>query len=151
MVLALVIGGVCGTASFVYYKILFWSLEFFWHTLPQMIVVDKWPEWAYVFWIPLVGFAMALGVGLTVVYLGEPGDLPYTVKCVHERAYVAMSHVIPMVSTKTPKECIALSRFRNSSDSYDCGIFTLLGLCIAIQHCWWGLARTGGSASCDLR
>ena len=73
MVLATVIGGVCGTAAFVYYKILFWILEFVWHTLPQMIVVDKWPEWTYVLWIPLVAFIMAIGVGLTVVYMGEPG------------------------------------------------------------------------------
>ena len=97
LVLALVIGAVCGIAAYVYYTILFWLLEFVWHTLPEMVVVDKWPEWAYVLWIPLVGFTMALGVGLTVVYMGEPGDLPYTVKCVHEQAYVAMSHVMPMV------------------------------------------------------
>lgn len=97
-ILALVIGTVCGVAAFVYYKILFWLLEFVWHTLPEMIIVDKWPEWAYVLWIPLVGFTMAIGVGLTVVYMGEPGDLPYTIKCVHEQAYVAMDHVMPMVS-----------------------------------------------------
>ena len=42
---------------------------------------------------------MAFGVGLTVVYIGEPGDLAYTIKCVHEKAYVAMSHVMPMVRT----------------------------------------------------
>ena len=97
IVLALIIGIVCGVACFIYYKILFVSTEFVWHTLPEMIVVDKWPEWAYVLWIPLVGFLMAIGVGLTVVYMGEPGDLPYTVKCVHDKAYVAMSHVMPMV------------------------------------------------------
>jgi hypothetical protein len=100
IVLASVIGTVCGVASFVYYTILFWLLEFVWHTLPEMIVVGKWPEWAYVLWIPLVGFLMAIGLGLTVVYMGEPGDLPYTVKCVHDKAYVAMSHVMPMVRRK---------------------------------------------------
>lgn len=96
-VLALIIGIVCGVGAFVYYRILFWLLEFVWHTLPKMVVVGKWPEWAYVLWIPLVGFLMAVGVGLTVVYMGEPGDLPYTVKCVHEHAYVSMGHVMPMV------------------------------------------------------
>ena len=69
-----------------------------WHTLPELIVIDKWPEWAYVLWIPIIGFTMALGVGLTVKYMGEPGDLAYTIKCVHDKAYVAMSHVMPMVS-----------------------------------------------------
>jgi hypothetical protein len=97
IVLAFVIGVVCGTASFVYYKILFWVLEFVWHTLPELVVVDKWPEWAYVLWIPLVGFTMALGVGSTVAFMGEPGDLASTIKCVHDKAYVAMSHVMPMV------------------------------------------------------
>ena len=98
IVLSFAIGVVCGIACFVYYKILFWVLECVWHTLPDQVVVDKWPEWAYVLWIPLVGFIMALGVGLTVKYIGEPGDLAYTIKCVHDKAYVAMSHVLPMVS-----------------------------------------------------
>jgi hypothetical protein len=98
-VLAVVIGAVCGTAAYVYYTILYWLMEYVWHTLPQQIVVGHWPEWAYVLWIPLVGVLMAFGVGLTVVYIGEPGDLAYTIKCVHEKAYVAMSHVMPMVRT----------------------------------------------------
>ena len=98
VVLALTIGIVCGTAAYLYYTVLFWLLEFVWHTLPeQILVVPYWPEWSYVLYIPLVGFTMAIGVGLTVVYLGEPGDLPYTIKCVHDKAYVAMSHVMPMV------------------------------------------------------
>lgn len=96
-VVALVIGVVCGVAAYLYYTALFWFLEYVWHTLPQQVVVNKWPEWAYVLWIPLVGFTMAIGVGVTVVFMGEPGDLPYTIKCVHEKAYVAMSHVMPMV------------------------------------------------------
>jgi hypothetical protein len=100
IVLAVVIGVVCGVACFVYYTFLFWAMEFVWHTLPQLIIVDNWPEWAYVFWIPLVGSLMAVGVGLTVVYMGEPGDLPYTIKCVHDQAYVAMDHVMPMVNHK---------------------------------------------------
>lgn len=102
-VLALVIGTVCGVASFVYYKMLFWLLDVVWHTLPSMIVVGVWPEWAYVLWIPLVGFTMAIGVGMTVIYMGEPGDLPYTVKCLHEKGYLAMGHVMPMVRNRKPK------------------------------------------------
>ena len=87
-----IIGIVCGIAAYIYYALLFWLLEFVWHTLPKMVVVDRWPVWAYCLWIPLVGFTMALGVGLTVVFLGEPGDLPSTIKCVHDKAYVAMNH-----------------------------------------------------------
>lgn len=92
-----IVGIVCGVAAFLYYAVLFWVLKFVWTDMPQMFVVDKWPEWAYPLWIPLVGFTMAIGVGATVKYMGEPGDLPSTIKCVHEDAYVAMSHVMPMV------------------------------------------------------
>ena len=100
IVLASTIGIVCGTAAYLYYTCLFWLLQFTWHTLPEEYLVlpnPYWPEYLYVLWIPIVGILMAIGVGLSVVYLGEPGDLPYTVKCVHEKAYVAMSHVMPMV------------------------------------------------------
>jgi len=40
---------------------------------------------------------MAALSGLTVKYMGEPGDLAFTIKCVHEKAYIAMDHVMPMV------------------------------------------------------
>lgn len=90
--LGTVIGIVCGVAAYIYYAILFWVLKFVWETLPEKFVKDVWPEWAYPLWIPLVGFTMAFGVGVTVIYMGEPGDLPYTIKCVHDDAYVDMSH-----------------------------------------------------------
>jgi hypothetical protein len=96
MVLALVIGVVCGVAAFLYYRALDASLEFLWRTLPQRYA-SHWPENLQFLWVPMVGIAMAGLVGLTVRYVGEPGDLPYTIKCVHEKAYVAMDHVLPMV------------------------------------------------------
>ena len=96
MLLALVIGVVCGVAAFLYYRALDASLEFLWRTLPQRYA-SRWPEHLQFLWVPLVGIAMAALVGLTVRYVGEPGDLPYTIKCVHEKAYVAMDHVLPMV------------------------------------------------------
>ena len=40
---------------------------------------------------------MAFCSGLTVKYMGEPGDLAFTVKMVHKKAYLAMDHVMPMV------------------------------------------------------
>jgi len=99
MVLALTIGIVCGVAAYVYYAGLEWALEFLWKTLPEHWLVsnENIPESLYFLWIPLVGFIMATGLGLTVCYMGEPGDLPYTIKCVHDKAYVAMDHVLPMV------------------------------------------------------
>jgi hypothetical protein len=87
MVLSLVIGTVCGTAAYMYYAILEWALEYLWKTLPNQVVVAYWPDHLYFLWIPLVGFTMAICLGLTVVYMGEPGDLTSTVKSVHERGY----------------------------------------------------------------
>ena len=75
IVIALCVGTVCGVAAFIYYSVLFYLLETIWHTLPEMWVVDRWGEEAYVAWIPIVGFSMAILTGLTVVLLGEPGDL----------------------------------------------------------------------------
>jgi hypothetical protein len=96
MLLALVIGVVCGVAAFLYYRALDASLVFLWRTLPERYA-SRWPDRLQFLWVPLVGIAMAALVGLTVRYVGEPGDLPYTIKCVHEKAYVAMDHVLPMV------------------------------------------------------
>lgn len=99
IVIATVIGIVCGVAAYVYYTILFFLLDFVWHTLPQKFVIGVWSsENVYVVWIPLMGFSMAILVGLSVRVLGEPGDLAYTIKCVHDKAYISMSHVLPMVA-----------------------------------------------------
>ena len=91
------VGVVCGIGAFLYYKVLFFLLEFIWHTVPEDFVADRWPEEIHCLWLPLVGLTMATLVGLSVKYVGEPGDLAYTIKCVHEKAYVSMNHVTPMV------------------------------------------------------
>lgn len=96
-IVALVIGVICGVSAFVYYKILFFALDYVWHTIPNNYIIGVWPESLYVLWIPIVGVVMAIGLGLTVKYMGEPGDLAYTVKMVHEKAYISMDHCMPMV------------------------------------------------------
>ena len=73
IVLALAIGVVCGIACWLYYSVLFFFLEFLWTTLPEKLVIDKWDEDKYWLWIPLVSSVMVTLVGLTVVYMGEPG------------------------------------------------------------------------------
>ncbi|KAG7346731.1 chloride channel [Nitzschia inconspicua] len=97
VVLALVIGVVCGVACWLYYSILFFFLELLWTTLPDQVVVNSWDEKYYWLWIPLVSTTMITCVGLTVVYMGEPGDLPYTIGRVHAQAFIPMNHVSPMV------------------------------------------------------
>ena len=96
---AVCIGIVCGISAFLYDAVSGWLLEFLWHTLPQKYVIDIWPEWCYVYWIPLIGLSMAVLIGISVMCLGDPGDLPYTIKCVHEEGFIAMSHVLPMIVT----------------------------------------------------
>lgn len=74
-VVGISIGIMCGVLAFVYYTILEWLLEFCWDTLPELIVVPYVdPTWHFL-WIPALGFTMALGVGLSVYLLGEPGKL----------------------------------------------------------------------------
>jgi H+/Cl- antiporter ClcA len=97
IVLAIVIGIVCGIACYLYYTVLFWGLEFLWETLPRDYVEPNWSPEYYWLWIPLVSFSMVTLVGLTVVFMGEPGDLPYTISRVHCEAYIPMDHVNPMV------------------------------------------------------
>lgn len=98
IVVATVIGVVTGAAAWLYYTVLYYLLDLIWTDAPQKLVVEtwQWPEEYYVLWIPLVGFVMAILTGLTVVVLGEPGDLAYTIKCVHDKAYISMGHVTPM-------------------------------------------------------
>lgn len=96
-VVGISIGVMCGILAYIYYTILEWLLEFLWKTLPDMIVVPYLPESLHFLWIPALGYVMAIGVGLSVQLLGEPGDLSYTVQCVHDQAYIDMSHVLPML------------------------------------------------------
>jgi H+/Cl- antiporter ClcA len=96
-VVALVIGIICGVAAWIYYAVLWGLLKYIWHTVPTKFIIGVWPEYLYVLWIPIVGILMALGLGFTVKYLGEPGDLALTVKAVHEKAYLPMDHCMPMV------------------------------------------------------
>ena len=97
---ALSIGTICGISAWLYYAFLEWALELLWKRLPEHFMGgdndnSSSPQWM---WIPLMGSLMALGLGLAVTYLGEPGDLPSTIGCVHsKKAYVDMDHVIPMV------------------------------------------------------
>jgi H+/Cl- antiporter ClcA len=97
VVLAIVIGIICGVAAFIYYTVLEFLLDLVWKTIPEKVVIDVWPESSYWWWIVIASFTMCIGVGLTVVCLGDPGDLPYTIKCVHEKGYISMGHVPPMV------------------------------------------------------
>lgn len=97
MVLAVIIGIVCGVACYLYYSVLYFGLDYIWNVLPEEYVVKHWAPENFWMWIPLMCFPLVTLVGLTVVYMGEPGDLPYTISRVHSDAYIPMDHVSPMV------------------------------------------------------
>lgn len=99
IVLAFCIGVVCGVVAFMYYTVLDYFLELIWKDMPEWWVVGKWPEHLHVLWIPLVAFTLSVCCGLSIYYLGEPGDLAYTIKCVHEKGYKGTSHIVPMVAS----------------------------------------------------
>lgn len=98
--IAVVIGILCGVASFLYNATLQFFLGFLWDTLPNE-GVSRFPLWLpqfYWLWIPFICIPCALLVGLSIKALGPPGDLAYTVKCVHKMGYVPISHVPSMVA-----------------------------------------------------
>ena len=97
VVLALIIGTVCGIACWIYYTVLFFCLDFFWETIPERFVKGHWEVHNYWLYIPLASAILVTFVGLTVVLMGEPGDLPYTISRVHNYAYIPINHVLPMV------------------------------------------------------
>eukprot|EP00579_Thalassiosira_antarctica_P027781 CAMPEP_0202007994 /NCGR_PEP_ID=MMETSP0905-20130828/12313_1 /ASSEMBLY_ACC=CAM_ASM_000554 /TAXON_ID=420261 /ORGANISM="Thalassiosira antarctica, Strain CCMP982" /LENGTH=656 /DNA_ID=CAMNT_0048566039 /DNA_START=93 /DNA_END=2063 /DNA_ORIENTATION=+ len=98
IVIATVIGCVCGVVSYMYYYVLDYFLDLVWNKMPTWIVLDKWPEHLHVLWIPLVTFTLSICCGLSVYYLGEPGDLAYTIQCIHEKGYKGTHHIIPMIA-----------------------------------------------------
>lgn len=95
---AVIIGISCAIGAFVFYISLWGFLAFMWKDLPELSgFKEHVPEYLHWLWIPMVGFTMAYGLGLSVEKCGEPGDLNYVVKCVHEEAFIHESHVIPMI------------------------------------------------------
>jgi H+/Cl- antiporter ClcA len=98
IMVAFVIGCVCGFVAYVYYSVLDYLLEIIWNFMPEQIVINKWPEHLYILWLPMVSLSLSVCCGLSIYYLGEPGDLAYTIKCIHEKGYKATHHIIPMIA-----------------------------------------------------
>ena len=81
IVIATCIGCVCGVVAFLYYTVLDALLDLIWKELPKRYVIDQWPEHLYILWMPLVIITLSVCCGLSIYFLGEPGDLAYTIKC----------------------------------------------------------------------
>ena len=97
IVIGTAIGITCGMSAYVYYKIMVKGIDFFWHTLPETYIIDKWPEWSYPVWYPIMGIIAAIGLSLTLKFVGEPGDLAVTVEAIHSKGYLESSYVLPMI------------------------------------------------------
>ena len=99
--IAIVIGCVCGLVAYLYYSALDFFLTLMWKDMPNhLFVVHRYlPDNLQVLWIPLVTFTMSAFCGLSIYLLGEPGDLAYTIKCIHEKGYKATHHILPMIAS----------------------------------------------------
>jgi H+/Cl- antiporter ClcA len=102
IVIAIVIGCVCGVVAYTYYSTLDFLLELIWKDMPYYLFVVAYPDlpdYSHVLWIPAVTFTMSAFCGLSIYILGEPGDLAYTIKCIHEKGYKATHHIVPMIAS----------------------------------------------------
>jgi len=74
-------------------------LDLFWEKLPEGLIkaFPGIPSSLYWLWIPVTGMMFASMVGISIYFLGFPGDLGYTVNCVHELGYVPMGHAPSMI------------------------------------------------------
>ena len=100
IIMAFCIGCVCGVVAYLYYLVLDSLLDLIWKEMPTKFVIGKWPEHLYFLWIPLTSVTLSICCGLSIYYLGEPGDLAYTIKCVHEKGYKGTHHILPMVAAR---------------------------------------------------
>lgn len=97
VLIASVIGVLCGVFVWVYYTVLYGVLDFVWSTLPKVIFAPVIPEAWHWTWIPIVILPLSIFVGLPVYLLCDPGDLKVTVGRVHKEAYVPLAWAPPMI------------------------------------------------------
>jgi hypothetical protein len=112
VLVAATIGIACGVSAYMYNSALQWSLVTVWKTFPRQLLFSLWrsvnttttndefdmiaPSWA-ILWIPTVVVVLSIGLGWTVRYVGEPGDLASTIRCVHNDGWIVLSHAAPMI------------------------------------------------------
>lgn len=106
VLVATTIGIACGVSAYLYNVILQYSLITVWKTWSQQLLFILYgttselttaslPTWT-ILWIPLVAIILAIGLGYTVRYVGEPGDLASTIQCVHLHGWIELNHALPM-------------------------------------------------------
>lgn len=81
-------------------------LDIVWKVIPEAI--ESWAgddsgrlellnNWAFLY---TIAFCTILGTcaGLSIKYLGYPGDLPNVIKCTHDLGFVPMKQTLPMIA-----------------------------------------------------
>ena len=108
LLLALLFGVVAGVVAFIYSKYFEAWVWLIWELVPQRVVLpalahaDK--HWGWfpavdrVAWVYTVVTALVFGglAGVTQRILGSPGDLPDTIKCIHERGSIPIKQAPSM-------------------------------------------------------
>jgi hypothetical protein len=112
VLVATTIGIACGVSAYLYNFALQWLLVTVWKTWPRLVLLSSTrtvtttttndefdmivPSWT-ILWIPTVAVVLSIGLGWTVQYVGEPGDLASTIRCVHNDGWIVLSHAAPMI------------------------------------------------------
>lgn len=91
ILIAFVIGVLCGVCAYLYHTLLNSGLDFIWRLLPAHVFAPHVSQYLHWLWIPLVVMTCASLVGLSIVWLGDPGGLDDTIQCVHEQGCVPAS------------------------------------------------------------
>lgn len=99
VVSATLVAFVCSLVALFFNTCLKASLEFVWITVPNQLVEPLagallWPKLTY---MVLTCAFLGLVVGLSLSFLGYPGDLPFLVYCVHYRSFVPLKYFLPML------------------------------------------------------
>ena len=112
VLVATTIGTACGISAYLYNTILQYGLITIWKTWSQQLLLlwlqrnpedtttvdfstTPLPTWT-ILWLPIVAIVLSIGLGYTVRYVGEPGDLASTIQCVHLHGWIELNHAVPM-------------------------------------------------------
>ena len=85
------------------------SLDIVWKVIPEYLErsyeeseggLETLSKWGFLYTIT-ASVTLATAAGMSIKFLGFPGDLPNVIHCVHKLGYVPMCQTLPMVSAKS--------------------------------------------------
>jgi H+/Cl- antiporter ClcA len=151
-IMALLIGTACGVLAYLYYSILEYLLDAIysvWSDRLLNLICREGEFCAYLMGLcygPAVTLILSVVMGLSIICLGNPGDLGSTVKDIHNRGYVSVSHVLPMV---VASQCTILAGVSLGPEASLVAICAALGGFLSFQARGW-LFRDSGVADHEM-